>query len=157
MQHVNFKYAPAAVQIEIGDAPDKYDYKSKIFAVNQDSSEEQEFDLSPDLCCGRYIKINLLGKPHVQSTDEQYYVAMSYVGIQGMKLDALVIDKQLEKQPQGKKEEQKTSEQPGEQPNLEIDSFKQSLYNLILKSNKNIGLNQNMNNDGLGQMGEPKQ
>jgi hypothetical protein len=61
---VEFKYSPNAIQIEIGMHQNVYNYKSKIFYVDQDSLDEQQFDLSPDICCGRYIKINLLGKPH---------------------------------------------------------------------------------------------
>ena len=31
MQSVNFLYAPSSVQIEVGDSPDHFNYKSKVF------------------------------------------------------------------------------------------------------------------------------
>ena len=40
MQNVAHKYAPKQIQIEVGSLPDKYDYKSKVFDIDQDSSEE---------------------------------------------------------------------------------------------------------------------
>ena len=40
MQNVNHKYAPAKIQIEVGSTPEKYDYKSKVFDIDQESSEE---------------------------------------------------------------------------------------------------------------------
>lgn len=50
--------------------------------------------MAPDMCCGRFVKFNLIGKPGVQTTDEKHYVAISYAGIQGFKLDEMVFDEQ---------------------------------------------------------------
>jgi hypothetical protein len=39
-QSVEFKYSPNAIQIEIGMQQNLYNYKSKIFYVDQDSLDE---------------------------------------------------------------------------------------------------------------------
>lgn len=40
LQQVSHKYAPNQVQIEVGNSPGKYDYQSRIFDVEQGTSEE---------------------------------------------------------------------------------------------------------------------
>jgi len=45
--------------------------------------------LGPDLVSGRFIKVNLLGKPHKQPMDNKYYVAMNYVGLMGISFDKM--------------------------------------------------------------------
>jgi hypothetical protein len=102
LQNVPHKYAPSQVQIEVGSSPEQYDYKSKVFEVDQDSSEEQVFSITPDLCSGRYIKINLLGKPHIQPTDNKYYVALQYVGVQGIPFNELIINSNSNSQEESK-------------------------------------------------------
>jgi hypothetical protein len=38
---------------------------------------------------GSYIKINLLGKPVEQFTDKQFYIALRYVGVQGITINEM--------------------------------------------------------------------
>ena len=38
---------------------------------------------------GSYIKINLLGKPVEQFTDKQFYIALRYVGVQGITVNEM--------------------------------------------------------------------
>ena len=96
MQNVEFKYAPAMVQLQVGMCPDKYDYESPIFTVNQETCDEQSFDIAPDLCCGRYIRLRLIDKPHKQDLGGTesigYYVALNYVGVKGVRVEKLNVD-----------------------------------------------------------------
>jgi hypothetical protein len=39
-QDVPHKYAPSGIQIEVGNAPDKYEYKSRVFEVQQGTDNE---------------------------------------------------------------------------------------------------------------------
>ncbi|TNV80659.1 hypothetical protein FGO68_gene3198 [Halteria grandinella] len=77
-------YPPRQIQLEIGDSPDEYFYQSPIFEVNQNSDKEQIFTISPDFIVGEYIKVNLIGKPGIQTTDNKYYHAIRYVGFMGI-------------------------------------------------------------------------
>lgn len=45
--------------------------------------------LLPDLVVGSYVKINLIGKPKIQSIDNLRYIALRYVGLSGISLKAL--------------------------------------------------------------------
>ena len=56
------KYAPAKVQLLVGDERDVFTYKSPEFDVDQDSVKRQEFYLGPELVCGRYVRLRLIGK-----------------------------------------------------------------------------------------------
>jgi hypothetical protein len=81
------------VQLQAGMTPEKFDYESPIFTVNQTSTAEQSFDIAPDLCCGRFIRVRLINKPHKQDlqysidVDKGYYVALNYVGVKGMRVE----------------------------------------------------------------------
>ena len=44
---------------------------------------EQEFVLNPDVVVGEYIKVNLIGKLRIQSMDNKYYIALSYIRVNG--------------------------------------------------------------------------
>lgn len=58
-------YPPRMIQIEVGNTPDQFHYKSRIFAVRNDTDAEQEFSLWPDVVVGEYIKVNMIGKPRI--------------------------------------------------------------------------------------------
>ena len=87
------KYAPAQVQLLVGDEPGVFTYESAVFDVDQDSVERQEFDLGPDLVCGRYVRLRLIGKPSKQTFGEKaangYFVAINNFRIEGINLDQL--------------------------------------------------------------------
>lgn len=89
MQNVSHKYAPRAIQIEIGNFQDVYHFKSEEFPVDQESAQLQEFFLLPNVVCGRYIKVHLLGKPHKQTMDNKFYQAISYFGVNGLTFDQI--------------------------------------------------------------------
>lgn len=38
---------------------------------------------------GEYIRINLIGKPKIQTMDKQHYVAIRYVGVKGQLVDEI--------------------------------------------------------------------
>ncbi|CDW87226.1 UNKNOWN [Stylonychia lemnae] len=80
-------FPPQQIQIEVGNELGKYHYKSKVFAVKYDGSKEQTFSLLPDLVCGEFIKITLLGKPNVERHEQDRYIAIRYVGVVGKKID----------------------------------------------------------------------
>jgi len=40
MQNVNFKYAPKAISIQIGNSSGTFHYTSKVFDVDQDSTSD---------------------------------------------------------------------------------------------------------------------
>ncbi|CDW74589.1 UNKNOWN [Stylonychia lemnae] len=82
-------FPPLRIQIEIGNAPGKYHYKSKIFQFEQNTTRDQVFCLLPDIVCGEYIKIGLIGKTEVQATDNLKYIALGYVGAQGCLIEEL--------------------------------------------------------------------
>jgi len=78
------------VQLQAGMTPEKFDYESPIFTVNQTSTAEQSFDIAPDLCCGRFIRVRLINKPHKWEDfdlENGYYVALNYVGVKGMRVE----------------------------------------------------------------------
>eukprot|EP00347_Sterkiella_histriomuscorum_P017753 403348128 len=77
-QHGMPIYPPREIQIEVGNSPNHYHYKSPIFAVQQNTNEEQTFCILPDVVVGEYIKITLIGKPTMQNTDKEYYIALRY-------------------------------------------------------------------------------
>ncbi|CDW71928.1 UNKNOWN [Stylonychia lemnae] len=79
-------YSPKQIQFEIGNELEKYHYKSRIFEFRQSTKNEQTFSLLPDLVCGEYIKITLIGKPQMQRTDRKRYIAIRYVGLKGQNL-----------------------------------------------------------------------
>lgn len=66
-------YPPQYVQIEVGNSPTDFFYKSQIFEVDQKSDAEQIFSIFPDLVFGTFIKVNLIGKPGIQMTDQKHY------------------------------------------------------------------------------------
>mmetsp|Transcript_17982 Transcript_17982/g.13005 ORF Transcript_17982/g.13005 Transcript_17982/m.13005 type:complete len:89 (+) Transcript_17982:409-675(+) len=70
-------------------SPDNYHYKSKIFNTDLESLEEQYFSLGEDLVAGSHVKVNLIGKVGLQSSDQKYYIALSYVGVSGMLMDRI--------------------------------------------------------------------
>lgn len=82
-------YPPKRIQVLVGSSPDSYHYASPIFEVNQQTAEEQEFILSPDVAVGEYIKLVLIGKPKKQSIDQKYYIALRYVGVKGKLLSQI--------------------------------------------------------------------
>lgn len=48
---------------------------------NQNTIQEQSFQLSPFFALGTHIKLLFIGKPSRQSTDQKYYIALAYVGV----------------------------------------------------------------------------
>lgn len=75
----------------VGDCPDTLTYESPIFTVDQNSMARQEFDLAPDVVCGRYVRLKLIGKPNFQKfgnkADNGYYVAINNFAVSGVCLD----------------------------------------------------------------------
>lgn len=41
------------------------------------------FFLEGDLTLGAYLRVNLIGKPKIQSLDGKHYIALRYVGVIG--------------------------------------------------------------------------
>ena len=66
-------------------------YKSRLFDVDDKDLGEQEFDLAPELCTGRFIRLNMIGKPFIQTEDNKYYVALQFFGVQGILFDQLYL------------------------------------------------------------------
>ena len=63
IQMCNHLYPPAQVQFEVGFGPNKFHYRSPIFDVDQNSTEEQEFVILPDFVIGTHFRVNIIGKP----------------------------------------------------------------------------------------------
>ena len=77
-------YPPKQVQFEIGDTESgPYHYRSPIYDVNLAKDQEQVFSLEGDLTAGAYLRVNLIGKPKIQSMDGKHYIALRYVGVTG--------------------------------------------------------------------------
>ena len=55
---------------------------SKLYPVEQINAL-QTFVLPPTLCCGGYVRIELLGRTQKQEIDNMYYVCLSYVKVLG--------------------------------------------------------------------------
>jgi hypothetical protein len=47
------------------------------------TDQEQVFSLEGDLAVGAYLRVNLIGKPKIQSMDGKHYIALRYVGVTG--------------------------------------------------------------------------
>jgi hypothetical protein len=45
------------------------------------------FCLLPDIVVGEYIKINLIGKPAIQSADNLRYIAIRFLGVKGINIE----------------------------------------------------------------------
>ena len=57
-----------------------------MFEVHPETSDEQEFIILPTFAIGTHFKVNLIGKPSIQDTDNKHYIALRYVGVSGMAL-----------------------------------------------------------------------
>ena len=57
------------------------------------------FDILPEVVSGRYIKVNLVGKPNIQEMNNEYYIALSYVGIKGIAFDQIKLDSESSSTP----------------------------------------------------------
>ena len=55
---------------------------SQVYPMDQINAL-QEFKVPPTLCCGGYVRIELLGRTQRQEIDNLYYVCLSYVKILG--------------------------------------------------------------------------
>ncbi|CDW78010.1 UNKNOWN [Stylonychia lemnae] len=71
------------IQIEIGDEFDKYHYKSRNFDVQQENGNKQTFSILPDVVCGEFIKITLLGIPIKSRDTWLHHIQLKYIGIRG--------------------------------------------------------------------------
>lgn len=131
MQSVDFKYAPSKVQLLVGNEPGEFSQHSREYEVHQSSLEEQVFDLTPDLLCGRYIRLRMIGKPGFQNLnfgETGYFVALNYVGVEGVALDEIQLP------PQFKEEEEKKQSEGSSLINKEA-FFSRRFTNLMLNSN----------------------
>ena len=59
-----------------------WNWTSKLYPMEQVHAL-QEFKLSPTLCCGGYVRVELLGRTQRQEVDNLYYVCLSYVKVLG--------------------------------------------------------------------------
>ncbi len=83
---------------------------------------------------GSYIKINLLGKPVEQFTDKQFYIALRYVGVQGITVNEMskypAVKQSLTEQLNTDVEEEKSSLLPQsdmEGPDLKLTDISDQL------------------------------
>jgi len=60
-----------------------------VFDYKPNTAEEQVFLLLPGLAIGTHLKITLIGKPTPQYTDDKFYLALRYVGVQGVALHSI--------------------------------------------------------------------
>lgn len=56
-------YAPRQVQIEVGNSPDYFHYKSPVFNARTNTDCDQVFSLFPHVVVGEYVKVVFIGKP----------------------------------------------------------------------------------------------
>jgi hypothetical protein len=89
---------------------------------------------------GSYIKINLLGKPVEQFTDKQFYIALRYVGVQGITVNEMskypAVKQSLTEQLNTDVEEEKSSLLPQsdmEGPDLKLTDISDQLVILHSK------------------------
>ncbi|UPQ98319.1 F-box domain-containing protein [Chloropicon primus] len=59
-----------------------WNWTSKLYPMAPVNSL-QEFKLSPTLCCGGYVRVELLGRTQKQEIDNLYYVCLSFVKVLG--------------------------------------------------------------------------
>jgi len=59
-----------------------WNWVSKLYPMEQINAL-QTFVLPPTLCCGGYVRIELLGRTQKQEIDNMYYVCLSYVKVLG--------------------------------------------------------------------------
>ena len=83
-------YPPKKIQFEVGDREDHYYYQSDIMDVDQNSSKEQVFNLLPDVAVGKFIRLNLIGKPGYFK--KEYYHVIRYVGVSAIESSKLPKD-----------------------------------------------------------------
>lgn len=58
-------YAPRQVQIEVGDSPSHFHYKSPVFDAKTNTDSDQVFCLFPHVVVGEYVKVVFIGKPQI--------------------------------------------------------------------------------------------
>lgn len=74
-------FKPNQFRVSVGMHPEVALFKTE--EVNcEDSYDFQEVSL-PVNCFGDWIRLDLIGKPSHQLSDNQYYVALNFVGVEG--------------------------------------------------------------------------
>lgn len=80
-------FPPSKVRFRVGCVPNRYHYTSPLFTF-ENNAQDQYFSLLPDIVVGKYLKVELHGKPSVQETDNKYYIALQKVSYQGCLVDS---------------------------------------------------------------------
>lgn len=79
-------FPPSKVRFKIGLTPSKYHYTSPLFEF-ENNAEDQHFSLLPDIVIGKYILVEMYGKPMLQNMDNKHYIALQKVAIHGSPLN----------------------------------------------------------------------
>jgi len=87
-------FPPSKVRFKVGCVPEKYHYTSPLYEF-QHNALDQYFSLLPDIVIGKYVKVELYGKPSIQSTDNKHYIALQKVSCQGCTISSIKIPSKI--------------------------------------------------------------
>ena len=88
-------YYPRTVRFLVGWIPDNYHYVSDLYQFEPDATEQYFYTL-PDLVIGKYVKIELYGKPQIQTCDGLYLITLQKVTVNGWFVESFEVPNEVE-------------------------------------------------------------